>query len=539
MIAIPPKRYPKNINGYKPGRDRKGYRYDPDAAEKAAGFFRDALVHVESSMAGEALELAEWQEDVIRTLFGWMDRSGKRRYRTCMWFVPRKNGKTTIAAGIANLMLFCDGEAGSQCYCAAHNREQSSLLFRIAAMQIRANQTLAGACKIRTSVRRIIYGDNFLHALPANEAGGHGLNQHFGVYDELHLWVGNKHRECYESLHTSTANRSQPIELITTTAGYDTDTICHEVYKYAKAVQRGEIRDATFLPVMYEAGENDDWTKEKTWRKANPNLNVSVPIEYLRRECEKAQRQPSLENVFRRLHLNQWTSQESRWLSMIDWRKCDTTTGDIADGATVFGGLDLASTTDVAAWMLAEKTEQGWRLRGHYFIPRGRQKHIEMSDHVPYSRWAQHGYVTITPTDTIDYEYIHRRILNDADRYDLLAAGYDPWNAEATRVHLENEGITMIKMRQGVATLSEPCKELERCVIERQLDHGNDPVLAWMAENVEVKTDENGNIRPVKPKHGASGKKIDGIVAAIMAIGVGQITEPQMASVFDSGWEIE
>ena len=153
-------------------------------------------------------------------------------------------------------------------------------------------------------------------------------------------------------------------------------------------------------------------------------------------------------------------------------------------------------------------------------------REAEKRDRVPYSSWVRMGLVTATPGDAIDYDFIHERILRDADGLQLEAVGYDPWNAEATRIYLENHGVTMVKMRQGVATLSGPCKELERCVIEGVLDHGNDPVLAWMAENVQVKTDENGNIRPVKPDHAGSAKRIDGIVAAVMAIGVGQITEP-------------
>ena len=211
---------------------------------------------------------------------------------------------------------------------------------------------------------------------------------------------------------------------------------------------------------------------------------------------------------------------------MEKWRACNVIAGDIEDGAEVFGGLDLSSNVDVTAWLIAQQVGNGWRLRGHYFIPEGRMREAEKRDRVPYSAWVRAGWVTATPGEAIDYSYVHQRILADAERYTFGAIGYDPWNAQPTRIHLENEGLTMVEMRQGAKSLNLPCRELERAVIEGTLDHGNDPVLAWMAENVQVKTDENGNIRPVKPDHAGSAKRIDGIVAAVMALGVGMVTEP-------------
>lgn len=527
MIAPAPHHNPpKNIAGYNPTRDADAYWYDGEAAEKAVQFFYDVLVHLDGENAGEPFHLEPWQADIVRTIYGWKRHSDQtRRYRTVFWFVPRKNGKTTIAAGLSLKALYADNERRAQCYCCAENREQSSVLFEMARDEVRANEELDSVSKVRDYHKRIIYRDRFLKAMAATDAGGHGLNVHFVVYDEFHLFRKQKHVEMHQSLHTATANRSQPLEVIITTAGWDRSSICYKEYQKSCQVRDGLIGIPTHLPIIFEAGEKDDWADERNWYKANPNLGVTVSLEYLREECKKAKHDVAQENTFRRLHLNQWVAQETRWLRMDKWRGCDVVDGPIAEGSQVFGGLDLSSTVDITAWVMAQHTDNGWRVRAHYFIPESRMREAEGRDRVPYSAWAAAGWVTATPGETVDYSYVHRRILEDSERYVIGAIAYDPWNAEPTRILLENEGLTMVSMRQGQKSLNLPCKELERCVLEGTLDHGGDPVLAWMAENVQVKTDENGNIRPVKPDHAGSAKRIDGIVATIMAVGVGMITD--------------
>lgn len=530
MIATAPHNVPpSNIAGYDPTRDAEAYWYDGEAAERAVDFFPDVLVHLDGAQAGEPFHLEDWQKDIVRTIYGWKRHAdGTRRYRTVFWFVPRKNGKTTIAAGLSLRAMYCDLERRAQCYCCAENREQSSVLFEMARDLVRANEELLSVSKVRDYHKRIIYQDRFLKALAASDAGGHGLNVHFSVYDEFHLFLKQKHRELYRSMHTATANRTQPLEVIITTAGYDRNSLCYGEYQTACQVRDGLISIPTHLPIIYEAGEDDDWTSEETWRKANPNLGITVSVDYLREECEKAQRDVGLENTFRRLHLNQWVAQEKRWLSMHDWDDCPTDGEPISNTEPAYGALDLSSTVDVTAWVIAQRSGRGWKLRGHYFIPEGRMKEAESRDRVPYSAWVRAGWVTATPGDAIDYDEVRARIMDDVDGLQIEAIGYDPWNAEDMRIYLENQGLTCVKMRQGMGTLSGPSKELERCVVDGCLDHGNDPVLRWMAENVQVKTDENGNIRPIKPDHSGSAKRIDGVVAAIMSIGCGIVAEPSM-----------
>lgn len=519
---------PRDIAGFDPEATAGDSTFDPNAARKALDFFNKCLVFTKGPKAGEPFRLESWQSDVVRALFGYLRPDGTRRFRHAMIAVARKNGKSTWVAGMANYVLFCDPEEGAECYCAASDREQSSLVFNTAATMIRKS-FLAEHCKIRDSTKRIVYGSSFLRAIPANEGGSHGFDSHLIIGDELHAWPG---REFHDVLHTSTGARTQPLEIYITTAGYDRNSICYEKWQYARQVRDGQIVDDAFLPALFETADEADWTDEEVWRQSNPNLGVSISVDYLRRECQKAQETPAYENTFRRLHLNQWTSQESRWLQMEKWRACEVLDEPLDPKLPAFGALDLSSKVDVTAWMTAQRTANGWKLRGHYFIPEGRMQEAEKRDRVPYSAWVRRGIVTATPGDAIDYQAIRSKVLADAAGLQIAAIGFDPWNAIDMSQQLEEEGLTMVEVRQGMASMSEPCKELERCVIEGTLDHGGDPVLAWMAENVQVKTDENGNIRPVKPDHAGSAKRIDGIVAAVMAIGVGMVSEPQQVGGF-------
>lgn len=525
---------PSDVAGFDPVATAGECEYDGDAADKAIKFFHLALTHTKGKWAGKSFELEQWQQAAIRTLFGWRRPDGTRRFRTSFWFLPRKNGKSAIAAGVASYVLLCDGEAEAECYCAASDREQASLVFKAAASMLRSNDRLAKRVKIRDSLRRIIYKDSFLRAIPANEGGSHGFNAHLIVGDELHTWPN---RDFYDTLHTSTGAREQPLEVYITTAGHDQTSICYEVYQRAKAVRDGEIVDPSFLPVIYEAAPGGDWKDPEVWKRANPNLGVSIREDYIADECSKAVENPAYENTFRRLHLNQWTQQESRWLQMHHWDSGPATAEPIADGEPIWCGLDLSSTTDFTAFVEVTPSGEGYKCRGHYWAPAERVEYLERKHNIPLSEWIAAGWVSVCPGRTIEYGPVHRYILDEAKRCDLRAIGFDPYNAHATRVMLEEEhGLPMVEMRQGMLTLSSPAKALERLVLEHRLDHSADPVLRWMADNVAVKVDENGNIRPVKTVAG-SYRHIDGVVALIMGLGQAELARDEPASIYDSEWD--
>ena len=280
------------------------------------------------------------------------------------------------------------------------------------------------------------------------------------------------------------------------------------------------IADRTFLPVIYAAGEDEDWKAEDTWRKANPSLGVTVKLEYLQNECKRAQEVPAYENTFRRLHLNQWTQQETRWLSLAKWDACAPITPvDDLLGKRCFGGLDLSSTTDLSAFALVFPHEQGgYDALWWFWMPEDSVRERERRDRVPYSQWVREGLITATPGNVIDYEYIEAQVLELAEQYQITEIGYDPWNATQLVLRLQEQGLEMVPVRQGFASLTGPTKEMEKLVLAGHLRHGGNPVMRWMVDSVTVASDPAGNIKPVKPDRGKSTTRIDGVIAVINAL---------------------
>lgn len=514
-----------DLFGYNPvATAAPGDWYDADRADFVVGFFETNLTHSKGHFNKKPFLLEGWQRDYIRTLFGWKREDGTRRYRRSMLFVPRKNGKTQIAAGIATACLYTDGENDAEVYCAAFDVEQAGILYHAAAKMVENCAALRRRTKPLPSKKRLIYkerGSVFV-ALPASEKGGHGLNTHCVIYDELHLFRTAKHLEVYESLHTSTLSRWQPLEVIATTAGFDRTSLCYEVYEHAKQVRDGLTEDRAFLPLLCEADHGDDWTDPAVWKKANPNLGVTFPESYLVDECEQAKKNPRKENTFRRLHLNQWTSQETRWISMLEYDDCWGSPGDLDPSLPSWGGLDMSAVEDLTAFVRVQRkpgplgTNSGFRCLGHYWTPHARLEAMR-GQGLPVDQWIRSGWLTPIPGAVIDDAFIRRRVLAAHKAGNLKEVGFDPAHARQIRIELEAKGVTMVEVRQGAFTLGEPCNVLEKAVKSGTLDHSGDPVLAWCLENVEVKTDDNGNIRPVKPSHGSQ-KKIDAVSALLNAI---------------------
>lgn len=497
--------------------------FDERAATVAERFFDRMLVHIEGPLAGKPFVLEPWQRAIVRELFG--RKVGKlRQYRKLYLEVPRGNGKSTFAAGLALYLLSVDGEQSAKIYSAAADREQASIVFETAEKMVKASPFLSS--RIRTYRNRtMVYeatGSKYI-ALSSDAYTKHGLNPHGIVFDELHA---QPNRELYDVLNTAMGKRSQPLMIMITTAGYDRNSICWQQHEYARQVAAGIIDDPTFYSVIYAAPEDADWTDPATWRMANPNYGVSVHEEFLRQECEVAKAIPAYQNTFRRLYLNQWTQQESRWIDMQAWDKCATALPDLS-GRVCYGGLDLASTTDIAALALAfppNAEGEPFYLLPLFWIPEERMIERERRDRVPYSTWVRQGLVTATPGNVIDYAYIRQQINELAKVYDLREVAFDPWNATQLSVQLQDDGINMIEMRQGFASLSGPSKEFLRLVLAGLVAHGGNPVLRWMADNVVTRQDPAGNVKPDKSK---SMNRIDGIVASVMAIGRAMLANPK------------
>ena len=503
------------IAGYDPDATKATCKWCGDSAKMAIGFFEDCLTHVKGEKAGEQFLLDQWQKDIIATLFGWKRPDGTRRYRTAYIEIPRKNGKSTLCAAIALYMLFSDGEPGGEIYSAAAEREQASIVFDVAAQMVAAEPVLRDVSKTFRKSIAVEKTASTYKVLSADAFTKHGLNASAIIFDELHA---QPNRDLWDVLATSTGARTQPLTVAITTAGYDRNSICYEVHDYAGKVRDGIIEDETFLPVIYGADDKDDFKKRKTWEKANPGLGTSIRLDYLELEARKAAELPSYENTFRRLHLNQWTEQAVRWLPMDRWDEAEpfAAFGERA----VYAGLDLASTTDIAAFvMVCPDDDGGFDIMSKFWIPSENAHRRERTDRVPYEAWIREGLVTATDGDVIDFDRIREDILELTKEVNIKAIAVDRWNATQIVTQLDGElpPGTMVMFGQGFRSMSAPSKQLEALVMSRKLHHDNNPVMRWMASNCAIQTDPAGNIKPTKDEKKSTGK-IDGIVALVMGL---------------------
>jgi phage terminase large subunit-like protein len=496
-----------------------GFHYDETAAERAVQFFPDCIVHVKGPLANQPFELMPWQQDIVRDLFGWKRADGSRRYRKAYIEVPRKNGKSTFAAGIAIYLLLCDGEQGAEVYSAASTRDQASLVYSMAAEMLRKSPVLLKHVKIRDSVKRIIHqkSGSFYRAIAADAGGAHGFNAHGIVFDEVHT---QPDRELWDVLDTSTGARTQPLTIAITTAGHDKTSICYELHRYAKAVLFGGIQDDSFYPVIFGADPEDDWREESTWEKANPCLDVAVTRDYLREQSLRAEENPAFENTFRRLHLNQWTEQESRIIQMSKWDDCrqDYTAEDL-HGRPCYAGLDLSSTRDVTAFVLVfPEDDGGVSVLPWFWIPQDNVDQRAGQDQRMIRNFAERGMVEMTSGNVIDVLYLVDRIYDICQQFSVQRIGVDPWKADAPVQLLEQKGIppkTIETVPQSFSTYNEPMQQLLSGLVDGSFRHDGNEVLRWMAANFTAKEDPNGNLRPDK---GKSAEKIDGMCAMLMGM---------------------
>lgn len=490
--------------------------------------------HVKGELAGQPLLLDPWQRDrIVRPAFGWLRPDGARLIRQVYLELGRKNGKSSLGAALGLYLTFSDGEPGAEVYSAAADRDQAAIIFNIARQMVEQSPALRRRCKLYRRSIAIPETGSAYHVLSADVKTKHGKNASGVIFDELHT---QPNRDLWDVLTTATGSRRQPMVVAVTTAGYDRNSICWEQHAYAEKVRDGIIDDPTLLPVIYAADEKDDWEDEAVWRKANPGLGTALSLDYLQREAAKAREIPALQNTFRRLHLSQWTEQATRWLDMRTWDQNDGG-GDVdLDGRDCFGGLDLASTTDLAAFVLVFAVDGDVVVRPRFWIPEEAMRIRSRRDKVPYAEWCKAGLITATPGNVIDYAAIRAGLNADRERYNIRAVAYDRWNATQLVTELVDDGLPMVPFGQGFKSMSGPTKELEKQVVGRTLAHMGNPVLRWNASNVAVRQDPAGNLKPDR-QH--SYEKIDGIVALVMALGM-LCTQPvdDNVSVYESRPEV-
>ena len=534
--------------------------FDETAADKAARFFPNHLRLTTGEWANRPFVLEDWQaNDIIRPLFGWKRADGTRRYRRCYVWIPRKNGKTELAAGIALLVLLGDAEDGGEVYCIASEKDQARIVFDKATAMVAKSPTLSGQVECYKTSIYCPELNAAIKPLSGKPEGKHGFNASGMIGDEIHEWRSG---DLYTFIHDSTAARRQPLEFLISTAGKK-GGYGEEVWDECQKIKDGTLDDPETLVVIYAAEPDDDWTDPAVWAKANPNLGKTVPVDRVEHDCRRAKSLPRLENHFRQFRLNQWTEQAVRWLPIdavddegrrFGWDHCigpvqwnDPEFERRLLGKLMFGGLDLSSTTDLSALKWWFPIQDGLAVPVvlcRFFKPADLIKTHAKRDKLPYERWVKEGAITATPGNVIDYAFIQEQIMRDAEKFRIAYYGQekreahegglaiDRFNATETAVKLQQEGIPVVLFGQGFVSLSAPSKELERLVLCNGFHHGGHPVLRRHAQVVAVETDAVDNMKPAKNK---STERIDGIAALVNAIGIaakGEKPAPKLQMIF-------
>jgi len=492
------------------------YYFDEEAADRAVNFIEKFCTHVKGELAGKAFILEKWQKnDIVRPLFGWKDKeTGLRKYRTCYVEIPRKNGKSNLAAALALYLMFADGEPGAEIISAAGDRGQANIVYHIAQEMIKNNKHLRSKAKVLRNT--IEYKSSWYKSISAEAYTKHGLNCHGIIFDELHT---QPNRELWDVLTTSVGARRQPLIISLTTAGHDRASICYEMHEYSEGVLNGSIEDDSFLPVLYKAEPDDDWTNPKTWKKANPGYGSICNEAYFMDAVKKAKSNPSMINSFLRLHLNIWTSAETAWIPDDIYMKGDKPIPfDRLPSLPAYGGLDLASTQDLTAFALIFRDDENdcFYLLCHQFVNSVKAHNKKLAAGVDYLNYEREGDITITPGNVTDYRIVKQYILDQCAKYDVQEIGYDPKFSTYIVAELTEEEITMQPMAQNITSMNGPTKEMEMEIMKGNVIHGGNKCLRWQFGCAIIYTDNNENKRVIKEQK--ENKKVDGVIASIIAL---------------------
>jgi len=515
------------------------FPYRLDAARSARVFeFFSYLRHWKGAYAGQQFRLLPWQAFCTLSVFGWerLGAEGGRRYRTTYVQVPRKNGKTTWCAGIG-LYLFCaDGEAGAEVYTAATKRDQARICHRDAIEMRRKSPALSGLIDSFKDNLSLPSNSSKFEPLGANHDSLDGLNVSGAIIDELHR---HRDRALWDVIEYGSGARQQPLMWGITTAGDDAQSLAYEMREHALRVLRQAVADETFFTFLAEPDEHDAWDDPATWAKVNPSLGACVSASKMAEDLQKARNMPGAAADFRRYRLDEWiTGAREAWTDMEQWNACEPV--ELAlEGRECYGGLDLAATQDVAAFVLyfpACATDPRSHALPFFYVPEDNVVDRGRHWRVPLTEWVEHGWVIATPGNVIDYAYIYESLCSARRLYRIAQIGYDDWNATDIVTRLTEAGASMWPLPQTVKTFSAPMAHLADEIASGVLNHGGNPVLAWMASNVRVASDPSGRIKPMK-KEGRGGQKshkIDGIVALLLAIRRALDAEEEAESVYES-----
>lgn len=498
--------------------------------------FVENLTNTAGPAAGKPFELRPWQKAIIRGIYDPRTEDSRRIVRTALISMPRKQGKTELAAALALYHLLADGEINGQVYSAAADRHQAALVFNAAAAMVRADLELSGMVNIIESTKRIVHysSGSFYQALSSDARTKHGFNASTIIYDEL---AQAPNRNLYDVLTTSTAARAQPLTIVISTTSSDPTSIMSELVEYGRKIKDGVIEDRTFYPAIYQVPQDADPWSEATWRACNPALGDFRSLEEMRTFADRAKRIPSLESVFRNLYLNQPVDADRRFLASADWDACAAPVEiEALEGRSCYGGLDLSSTQDLTALVLVfpdDGDPAAYDVLCWFWSAGDMLRDRGDRDRVPYALWRDQGFLEAPPGRAIDRGYIVRRLAEVTTRFDVHGIAYDRWRIEELKKSLSDEGIEVPLMEwgQGFKDMAPAVDALETAVLNGRIRHGGHPILRWNASNASIAMDPAGSRKIDK---GRSAARIDGLVALAMAIGLAAKSHAPLRSPYEA-----
>lgn len=507
-----------------------------ELATRAIEFFEEMLTLDD----GNPFVLQPWQAFIIGSLFGWFTVAGARRFRTAYCEIGKGNGKTPLAAGVGIYGLVADGRESAEIYSAATGRDQARIAFNDAVKMIKRSPELGEVVAVNVGSLSVAGTFSSFKPVSSEHKGLDGKRVHIAIVDELH-----EHPDAMvvDKMRAGTKGDASALIFEITNSGYDRNSVCWQHHQYGAQVLEGAVPNESWFVFICGLDAQDDWKNPAVWPKANPNIGVSISERYLAEQVREAEGMPYKQNIVRRLNFGEWTEQADRWIDMEVW---DRGARPIAAaellGRRVFMGLDLSSTTDLAALaMLFPLEEDRYALRMRFWVPEENVQKRAQRDHVPYDVWIRDGLITATPGNIIDYDVIRAAIFEEAAKYQLQDLAYDRWNATQLITQLQDEwpeqegeepsGPQVVPFGQGFASMTAPTKEFEKLLLGGRLQHGGNPVLRWMASNVAVRQDPAGNMKPDKAR---STERIDGVVAGIMALGRAIVRPDPGPSIYES-----
>lgn len=494
------------------GDDPRFY-FDADAARDAVEFIECLRLRV-GDFQGQRMKLMPYQREIVEKLFGWRRRAdGKMRYRRLSLWIGRGNGKTPFMAAIMLCLLFTSGEKGADLYSVAGDTDQARIAFEDGAFMVREDPVLKSVT--REYRREIQYPRNgsVWKVLSAEAKTKHGLRPYAVGFDELHVQAS---RDLWAAMKTGLGKRKDGLLITTSTAGvFDVESLAWCEYDFARKVRDGAIDAPDVLPVIFEASPDDDWTSPEVWKKANPGLGYTIFEDTLRAECEQAKEQPAALAEFLQFRLNIWVNAAHAAIDMNAWDACDLPVM-VEQRPRAWAGFDIGERDDLSALTIVVPHADGTAsVTMDAWIAAEKVTKLEHAHGVPYGAWIRDGYIRVTDGNSVDVEHVRARLRQLRESYDIREVAFDPWNAYALAQRLaDDDRFTVVEVRQGTKTLSEPTKDFLARIPERKWRHGGHPVLRWMASNLTLRRDANGNVAPSKSSKNA---KIDGIAALITA----------------------